>query len=258
MLHSSKILKIAVFTFFVVLLVTGISPSISTVKAQGTATVNILASIGGTSSPAPGTYTYSDGTVVTLTATPELSTYVFSYWEISSSAGVNLTTTNPASLTVSDSLNYTVQPMFIPYNEPAFVSAVPSPPSSSIAVVIVLSSVGGTTSPGAGTYELANAASLELTATPLSGWVFDHWVIGGYPLSHGSYSFTDTPTNNPYNVNHGYGYTYSYQPVFSLVSTSVSPTSTIPEVPSGAVIAVVIALVALLIGSGLYAHRKRK
>jgi len=254
---SSKMMRIAVFTFLTVLLVMGVAPSVSTVKAQGTATVNILESLGGTSTPAPGTSTYADGTAVSLTATPDTG-YVFGYWEISSSAGVNLTTDNPATLTVSDSLDYTVQPMFIPYNEPAFVPAIPLPPSSSEAIVIVLPSVGGTTSPGPGTYELANAASLELTATALSGWVFDNWVIGGYPLSHGAYSFTDTPTNNPYNVDHGYGYTYSYQPVFSLVSSSSTPTPKVPEFPTPALIGIAIALIAVLVGSGVYAYGKRK
>ena len=92
------------------------------------------------------------------------------------------------------------------------------------AIVVVLSAVGGTTSPAPGTYALENATSLQLTATPDSGWIFDHWVIGGYPLTHGAYSFTDTPTDNPYNVNHGYGNTYTYQPVFSPTSTTYTNT----------------------------------
>ena len=117
---------------------------------------------------------------------------------------------------------------------------------------MVLAGVGGTTSPAPGTYALANATSLDLTATPLSGWTFDHWVIGGYPLTHGTYSFTDTPTNNPYNVNHGYGYTYSYQPVFSPTSTTSTP---VPEF-SG-VAAIVIALALVSIAFGTYAYRQK-
>jgi hypothetical protein len=245
--------------FLILLLLAVALVSMNPVKAQGTATVNVLVSLGGSTTPS-GTSTYADGTVVTLNATPG-SAYTFAYWEISSSSGVNLTTDNPTTFMVSDSLTYTVQPVFQPINEPVFVPAVPSAPTSSIAVVIVLASVGGTTSPGAGTYELSNATSLTLTATPLSGWVFDNWVIGGYPLSHGGYSFTDTPTNNPYNVNHGYGYTYSYQPVFSLVSSSTSTPTTVPttpEFPSAGIIGVVAILIVVLLGSGIYEYRKRQ
>jgi hypothetical protein len=42
------------------------------------------------------------------------------------------------------------------------------------AIVVVLGSAGGTVSPASGTYALANAKSLMLTATPSSGWVFSH------------------------------------------------------------------------------------
>ena len=244
--------------FLIVLLLAVVLVAMHPVKAQGTATVNVLVSLGGSTTPS-GISTYPDGTLVTLTATPG-NAYTFAYWEISSSLGVNLTTDNPATFTVSDSVNYTVQPVFQPINEPAFVPAIPSPPTSSIAVVIVLASVGGTTSPGAGTYELASATTLTLTATPLSGWVFDNWVIGGYPLSHGAYSFTDTPTNNPYSVDHGYGYTYSYQPVFSLVSSTTStptPAAT-PEFPGAGVVGVVVVLIVVLLSSGIYTYRKRK
>ena len=228
------------------------------VKAQGTATVNILIALGGSTSPGAGTHTYPDGTNVILTATPESSSYLFSYWEISTSSGVNETSDNPATLTVSDSLSYTVEPVFVPFNE-SVVPSIPLPPISSEAVVIVLAAVGGTTTPGPGTYLLGSAASLYLTATPLSGWKFDNWVIGGYPLSHGGYSFTDTPTNNPYNVNHGYGYTYSYQPVFSLVSTTMpTQTPTIPEFSSAAVVVFAVVLIAVLIALGIYVGNKRK
>ena len=48
------------------------------------------------------------------------------------------------------------------------------------AIVVVLAAVGGTTTPVAGTYALANAASFDLKATPATGFVFDHWVIGGF------------------------------------------------------------------------------
>jgi List-Bact-rpt repeat protein len=255
---SSKMLKSAVFAFLTVLLVIGIGPSLYTVKAQGDVTVNTLSSMGGTTIPGAGTQSLTSGQSASFVAMPD-SGYFFAYWTIvDPSSNVTSNAANPLTLNLTAG-TYSIQANFQPLNVQVLV-AVPSPNPSSEAVVIVMSGIGGTTSPGPGTYTLANAASLNLVATPLSGWKFDHWVIGGYPLSHGAYSFTDTPTDNPYNVNHGYGYTYSYQPVFSLVSTSSSssPTPTTPEFPSIAIIGVVIALIAVLLGTGLYAYGKRK
>jgi hypothetical protein len=258
MKESSKTLKIAVFTFLTVLLVMGVSPSVYTVKAQVDVTINILLSIGGTTDPAAGTQTYTSGQSATFSATPD-SNYFFDYWTIvDPSATVTTNSTNPLTLTLTAG-TYTIQPLFQPLNI-AIQGGPPAPSPSSDAVVIVLAAVGGTTTPGPGTYMLTSATSLNLEATPLSGWQFDHWLIGGYPLSHGAYSFTDTPTDNPYNVNHGYGYTYSYQPVFSLVSSSSSatPTPKVPEFPSAVVVGVVIALIAVLLCSGIYSYGKRK
>jgi hypothetical protein len=103
-------------------------------------------------------------------------------------------------------------------------------------------------------YAIANAANLQLTATAMSGYVFSHWVIGGYPLSHGAYSFTDTPSNNPYTVDHGYGYTYTYQPVFNAVSPATSPTPVTPELSS---VAAAIALIAVALFAGIYKFKQR-
>jgi hypothetical protein len=115
--------------------------------------------------------------------------------------------------------------------------------------------VGGNTIPAPGTYALANAASFDLTAVPDNGWVFSNWVIGGTPLSHGGYSFTDTPTNNPYNVNHGYGYTYSYEAVFRPVSTTATPTPTINEFSSAT--AIILAAILVLVAFGTYIFTKK-
>ena len=262
MLHSSKTLKTVVFAFLAVLLFLAVTSSISTVKAQGSANVTLLASTGGSTTPSAGTYTYTAGQTESFSATPISANYAFEYWFLTNTAtGTTLSTDNPASFTFSVG-TYTLQPYFELLNF-SYPLPIPTPPTSQDAIVIVLSAVGGTTSPGPGTYELANASQLKLTATALSGWKFDHWVIGGYPLSHGAYNFTDTPTDNPYNVDHGYGYTYSYQPVFTLTtspssspSTSITPTPTVSEYSAFAVIGV--ALVLAIVLAGVYAQRRRK
>lgn len=139
------------------------------------------------------------------------------------------------------------------------------PDLSKAAIVVVLAANGGTTSPAPGTYALADATQLMLTATPLSGWQFSHWIISGQPMNHGIYSFTATPTDNPYTVDHGYGNQYAYQPVFTPIG-SATPTPT-PSTggTSGSgistetiiIIALVVVIIIILIAFGIYASRKK-
>ena len=252
--HSKNFQVFALILLTSALLLTAINPNIASVKAQGQATVTVLTLIGGTTVPS-GTTTYNDGTAVTLTATAGEG-FIFQYWEIASSAGSYIDYDNPATLTVSGGVTYAVQAVFQPEQVPP--AGVNVTNLSAAAIVVVLAAVGGTTSPAPGTYALENATQLNLSATPDSGWKFDHWVIGGYPLTHGAYSFTDTPTDNPYNVNHGYGNTYTYQPVFSPTSTSPTPTPTIPEFSTQATVTIAVLLVSVSIIFGAYTYRKRK
>ena len=247
--YSRKTKAFALIAVMSALLVAALIPGIAYAQS---ATVTIFTSVGGSASASP-TGAYADGTVVTLTATAGTG-FLFSYWAIASAAGGYQDNNNPTTLTVSDSNAYGVQAVFQPIGS---VPGVPvNPINDTDAIVVVLAAVGGTTSPAAGIYYLNNATSLSLMATADNGFTFDHWVIGGVPITnaHGGYSFTDTPTNNPYNVNHGYGNTYSYQPVFSPTSSTTSPT--VPEFSSGIVVA--IALIAVLIASGVYVFNKKK
>jgi hypothetical protein len=243
LLKTSKASKI-----FVVMLLTAalLMPivSLNNAKAQGQATVDVISSVGGTTTPSGDNNTYADGTVVTLIATPG-NGFLFQYWAIVTSAGGTQDSNNPTTLNVTGGVTYAVQAVFQPIS---FIPPATQSTSATNAIVVVLSSVGGTTTPVAGTYALANAENLSLTATPTSGFRFDHWVIGGSPLNHGAYSFTDTPTDNPYNVNHGYGHTDTYQPVFV-------PTNAVPEFSSIATIAMALVLVAIAFGT--YAYKRK-
>ncbi len=222
------------------------------IQAQGQATVNMLESIGGTTEPAAGTTTYDDGTSVTFTATPD-SASVFVNWIFSTADGSNVAYDNPITFPVSGT--YDVQAVFAPLLPVPGVTAIPSNLGTA-AIVVVLAGAGGTTSPAPGTYALADATSTKLTATPLSGWTFSHWVIAGPNLSHGGYPYTAQPTDNPYTVDHGYGNTFSYQPVFTPEGSTV-PTPTIPEISSIATVAIILALVAVAFGTIVY-RRKNK
>ena len=249
MIKSRKILALTMLTSLIVFA----ALNVTVINAQSQATVNVLASIGGTTEPSGSANTYPDGTQVTFTATPDAA-YQFVNWIISTDAGANIATANPVTIPVTGGTTYDVQAVFAPVLPPPGIGGLPTNMSSA-AFVVVLAGAGGTTNPAPGTYALADATAMMIKATADSGWVFSHWVISGPNLSHGGYPFTATPTDNPYNVNHGYGNMFAYQPVFTPVG-STTPTPTVPEFSSVATIVVALALVAIALGT--YAYRRKK
>jgi hypothetical protein len=251
MIKSKKIFALTLITS---LLVLAAFASVF-VKAQSTATLTMLDSVGGSTVPAPGTTNPADGTQQTFTATADPN-FIFQYWIVSSgAAGSSLVYDNPVTLPMIGGITFTVQAVFSPLLPPPGVTNLPTNLATS-AIIEVLAGAGGTTIPAPGTYALADATSLNLTAMPDSGWQFAHWVISGPNLSHGGYPFTATPTDNPYNVNHGYGNTFAYQPVFVPLESTV-PTPSIPEYSSVAAIGIALALVAVAFGTIAY-RRKTK
>jgi hypothetical protein len=248
MAKTKKIIALTLLLSLLVLAVVNAS-----VNAQGQATVIIIDTVGGTTVPAAGTTTYADGTSVTFTATAEAN-YIFLNWILDTPDGTNIATDNPLTFPVAGGTTYTMQANFQPLL-PAPGAQIPSSLASA-AIVQVLGSAGGTVSPVPGTYALADAKSLMLTATPSSGWTFSHWVIEGPNLSHGGYPYTAMPTENPYNVNHGYGNTFSYQAVFTTTGTT-EPTPSVPEFSSVAAIGIALVLVAVAFGTITY-RRKSK
>jgi len=74
----------------------------------GTCNLTITVTAGGTTSPAPGTYTYTNGTVATVTAIPNIG-YIFDYWELN---GTNVGSANPYPLTMD--ANYALHAVFVP------------------------------------------------------------------------------------------------------------------------------------------------
>lgn len=236
----------------------------SAVNAQADATVVVLDSVGGTVNPA-GANTYAAGTAVTLTATPTDSGYVFDSWVISTDAGDMVAFDNPLTLTVTGGATYAIQAVFAPIQVPPGGNFPAD--MGTAAIVVVLTSAGGTTSPAPGRYALENAKQLMLTATANSGYQFSHWTISGASTDHGGAPLNLTPTDNPYAVDHGYGYTYNYQAVFV-------PTGQATPTPQGAtptpapgmggltndqwiIIGLVIVIVVVLIAFGVYAMKKK-
>lgn len=270
MIKSRKIFALTLLTSLLVLAT--LNASVISVKAQGQATVTVLDTVGGTTAPAPGTTSYAGGTSVTFTATPDAS-YVFQNWIVSTAGGFNVPTDNPITLPVAGGITYTIQATFQPILAPP--NAVLPTNLATAAIVVVLAAAGGTTNPVPGTYALENATALMLTATPSSGWQFSHWVISGPNLSHGGYPFTATPTDNPYNVNHGYGAMFNYQPIFTPIgSTEPTPIGATPTpigatpTPTGTIgglttdtaiiIGLVVVIIIILIAFGVFASKRKK
>jgi hypothetical protein len=126
----------------------------------------------------------------------------------------------------------------------------PAPPTSgTTANVVVAASVGGTTNPTPGNYIYNQGATINLQATPSSGYKFAYWTISGsYAPGHNSppinypENAVDDPNwvptipspasvaqdslltaTNPLKIICGYGYTFVYQPVFvPTTATAVS------------------------------------
>jgi hypothetical protein len=195
----------------VLVLILAAGVSLASVNAQGTATVDVQTATGGTTD-VTGTTTYPDGSSVTITATAT-GGFAFQNFVVSPSDGSGdmMLFDNPLTFTVKGGVTYTVVPVFIaPLPIPG---QPPATDLSKAAIVIIFPSAGGSTIPAPGTYALADASSFNLTAMASNGWQFSHWTICGTNTSHGTAPVNWTPTDNPYNVNHGYGDTYRYQAV---------------------------------------------
>ena len=245
--------------------------------ATNTAIVAVIASTGGTSDPAPGTYTYTEGDTITLEATAD-SGFKFQYWIIcgdytpghneppinypenaasdpnwapvfpseSTLAQDNLVvSTNPLNIICGYGYTFAYQPVFTPITPT-------SSNETNNAVVIVLDALGGSTNPGPGTYRYTDGSTISLTATPNDGYDFAYWVaVGedGHPA---------TIDDNPTNINCGYGYTYSYQAMFAPSGTTTQPTSGVPMEYLAAIIVLVIVAVIAIGAALMYRSRSKK
>ena len=263
MSNKNKFLKLTLLTS--ILLFALINFGMIGVKAQGSATVVILDTIGGTTNPAAGTYTYTNGAQVTLTATP-VEGNLFSQWIIATEETVT-DQSNPITITVTGGVTYAIQAVFQPIQTPP---GGVTPDISTAAIVVVLAASGGTTNPPPATYALADATQLILTAIPDNGWEFSSWVISGFPIegAHGQFPFDPTPTDNPYTVNHGYGNAYSYQPIFTPIGDTGPPDGATPTPTPGPIgglstdtviiISLIVVIIILVIAFGVYAARQKR
>jgi hypothetical protein len=139
-----------------------------------TYTLTITASAGGTTNPAPGTYTHSNGTSVQVTAIASAN-YVFDHWELDT---VNVGSANP--YTVLMDADHTLKAVFVYSPPPPQLSVSINPLSATIKVgesVFFTSSVSGGTPPYNYTW--------YLNGNPVSGATSDSWTF--LPMASGVY-----------------------------------------------------------------------
>jgi hypothetical protein len=122
--------------------------------------------------PSPASYTYNEGTQVTITATPA-SGWRFDHWEGDVSG-----TSTAVTITMSSNKNIT-----------AYFTQLP-PTQHTLTINV---SGQGSTNPDLGTYTYDEGTQVSITATPASGWGFDHW---GGDASGSSPTFVITVDSN--------------------------------------------------------------
>ena len=189
--------------------------AVNTTRAQTDtqAVVILLDSVGGTTSPAPGNYTYDNGTFIIFSAVPS-DGFAFQYWIVSGSytpghtgnqvgyltdpdtglplqlphpntlTGIDALTftANPANITCGYGYTYSYQPVFAPVSATGPTpTPVPqtSPATSGDQVIKILPAIGGTTTPGPGTYTQASGTTITMTATAAAGFAFHYWIASG-------------------------------------------------------------------------------
>ena len=241
-----------------------------------TAIVAVIASTGGTSDPAPGTYTYNYGDTITLTATPD-SGFKFLYWIICGTytPGHNIPPINypenaytdpnwtpsfpPESTLTEDNLVTSTNPLSIKCGygytfayQPVFTPVLGTPPSEDNAVVVVLSATGGTTDPGPGTYTYLPDQTIDLEATPDSGFDFQYWIATGTVPGHDAILL-----DSKLAINCQAGYAYSYQPVFTPVGSTTSGGG-VPAEYFYAIIIILVIIAVIGIGAALMYRGRSK
>lgn len=150
-----------------------IMDSPKTAAANWTAAMHILTilpsygSVGGSTVPSAGIYPLNDSSPVTVTATSGIG-YTFEYWTLD---GQNYTG-NPISVAMNT--DHTLIPVFQIQNF----------------TLTILSSDNGTTIPAAGVYSYNFGTNVTITASPIAGYEFDHWLLDNTTITANPTSVT--------------------------------------------------------------------
>lgn len=131
-----------------------------------TYTLTISSTTGGTTSPSPGAQSYTEGTVVSVSAIPN-SGYKFLYWKLDGVINYD----NPISVTMNTN-----------HQLDAYFEVIPPPPPDEYSLTISCTT-GGITSPSPGTYTYTSGTSVLIVATADEGYAFTKWVVDGQDYS---------------------------------------------------------------------------
>ena len=263
----SAIITISIMAF----LLLALAPT-AIAQDEEIATVITSATTGGTTDPAPGTYTYDRNDIIELTAIPA-SGYDFLHWVI---IGGYTPGHNEPPLIIPDpdlpqppprppvpgdydSLVVTQNPLYVECGfgytyeyQAVFVSETPE---TNLATVVVLESVGGTTDPLPGTYTFGEGSSVVITATPIAGYEFMAWLSSGSGVAgHEEMLIMD----NPLDVMCGIGYTYSYLPIFTTEDASIDGDEGIPELYWYIIVAILAIIAVIGIAAALMYRGRAK
>jgi len=143
-----------------------------------TCELTITATIGGTTDPTPGNYTFVNGTAISVTAIPDIN-YAFSHWILD---GNNIGLDNPVEIVMND--NHTLSAVFVLRNY----------------TLTITSTSGGVTEPPSGTYFYPATSTVNVTAVPDEGYIFDHWKLDNINVSSENPCTLTMDTNHTLNA----------------------------------------------------------
>ncbi len=165
-------------------------------------TVIVSAGSNGSVNPS-GTFQMDTDSPFTCTAIPNAN-YQLLYWLLNGAvASTNIT----YSFTGAAEATYTLKAFFEEKPVPEPPDEPPSPPPAHFSVAIA-SSVGGTTSPATGNYEVSTEDTLYVEALPDTNYVLSYWLLDG----------SDVGAANPYGVTGEDGQQRTLRPYFQYVS----------------------------------------
>lgn len=173
-------------------------PLVSQAQTSASITFAVNDATMGTTTPAPGTYPYADGSTFSVTAVPN-SGYELSDWTISITAygqtfnyslGVNTPTVSDV-VDASTMDGMTLTAVFVPQG------TVQNPDSVDVTIAVAYPTYPqpggltptqplGTTNPQPGTYRFAETDGFSVTAIPSSGCQLEYWSIA-FDLSSGQH-----------------------------------------------------------------------
>lgn len=173
-------------------------PLVSQAQTSASITFAVNDATMGTTTPAPGTYPYADGSTFSVTAVPN-SGYELSDWTISITAygqtfnyslGVNTPTVSDV-VDASTMDGMTLTAVFVPQG------TVQNPDSVEVTIAVAYPTYPqpggltptqplGTTNPQPGTYRFAETDGFSVTAIPSSGCQLEYWSIA-FDLSSGQH-----------------------------------------------------------------------